>query len=64
MPGVPESRHVIVTFGRSVNDEDLARLQEHADVVDAALFNIQVDEDHVHSHPVIGPHWPVGDPAV
>jgi len=63
VPEAEEPRQVVVTFGRSVTDEDLARLQEHAEVIDAALFRPEVDEDHVHNHVVVIDHGP-GDPFI
>jgi hypothetical protein len=43
------SRHVQVTFGRDVTDEDLQKLQQHADVLTARRMPIDADQDHVHT---------------
>jgi len=43
------SRHVQVTFGRDVTDEDLQRLQQHGDVLTVRRMPIDADQDHVHT---------------
>ena len=39
--------HVLVTFGREVNEEDLKKLRATIDVV-AVREAIDIDSDHVH----------------
>ena len=50
--GSPSKRHVVVQFGRDVTDDDLRRMQQDDDVVEARMIAEDVvDEDHVHVHP-------------
>lgn len=44
--------HVIVQFGRAVTEDDLNRLKQDQDVVEARMMSADVvDEDHIHVHP-------------